>query len=278
MLHKIAVIGVLGLCLGSFAPGLAGATPAQKVGAQPSLNLNHLKKALEGGDEAQALAALDEIDSAGDGSAAALVDGLLTRGASSKLLLRAITVAGALGKEASSAALAPYVRHRTPAVRRAAAQSLLRTKGKPAVQALREALRSNDAELRSTAAEGLGTLGAKDAVPDLFAVLPKEVPEAAGAIGTLCNADDCQRFLSFLGRLPFDEMQSGFLPILLRTDSDVPDSLKLSLIGTLQRMATPKSGEVLATALATYPPGGSPKVRAALDAASHGHTITNDEP
>jgi len=108
--------------------------------------------------------------------------------------------------------------------------------------------------------------------------LPKEVPEAAGAIGTLCSGDECQKFLRFLGKLPFDVMQSGFLPILLRTGSEVPDSVKLNLIERLRRMATPKTNEVLSTALATYPAAGSPKVKTALDLALHGHSIKSDEP
>ena len=275
MVHKLALVG---LCLACLTPSLAAAAPASTPAAHASLNLNNLKKALESGDEAQAIAALDEIEQAGDRSAAPLVEALLTRGASSKLLLRAIEVAGSLGKESSSAALSPYVKHRSPEVRRAAAQSLVHTKGKVAVQALRDALRGSDPALRGTAADGLGALGAKDAVPDLFVVLPKEVPEAAGAIGTLCGGDDCKRFLSFLGKLPFDVMQSGFLPLLLRTSSDVPDALKLQLIEQLRRMATPKASEVLATALATYPAAGSPKVKAALDAAIHGHSVKSDEP
>ncbi len=275
MVHKLALVG---LCLACLTPSLAAAAPASIPAAHAGLNLNNLKKALESGDEAQALAALDEIEQAGDRSAAPLVEALLTRGASSKLLLRAIEVAGSLGKESSSAALSPYVKHRAPEVRHAAAQSLVHTKGKVAVQALRDALRGNDPALRGTAAEGLGALGAKDAVPDLFVVLPKEVPEAAGAIGTLCSGDDCKKFLGFLGRLPFEVMQSGFLPLLSRTSSDVPDGLKLQLVEQIRRMATPKAAEVLATALATYPAGGSPKVKAALDAASHGHSVKSDEP
>jgi hypothetical protein len=275
MVHKLALAG---LCVACLTPALATAAPADKPAAHASLNLNNLKKALESGDEAQALAALDEIEQAGDRSAAPLVEALLTRGASSKLLLRAIAVAGSLGKESSSAVLAPYVRHRAPDVRRAAALSLVHTKGKLAVQALRDALRGSDAALRGTAADGLGALGAKEAVPDLFVVLPKEVPEAAGAIGTLCSGDDCRKFLGFLGRLPFDVMQSGFLPLLLRTSSDVPDALKLQLIEDLRRMATQKASEVLSTALASYPAAGSPKVKTALDAAIHGHSVKSDEP
>jgi len=274
MLRKLAVIG---LCLGilALAPTLALAAPADKPKAHATLNLESSKKALESGDEARALAALDEIELSSDRRAATLVEALLGRGANSKLLLRAIGVAGALGAPSSSAALAPYVKHRAPDVRRAAAQSLARTKGSVAISALRDALRGSDPRLRSTAAEGLGVLGAKEAVPDLFVVLPKEVPEAAGAIGLLCRADECTRFVGLLGKLPFDVMESGFLPLLLRTDADAPDAARLQLIEQLRRMATSKASALLATALATYPEKGNPKIRAAIDAALHGHPVTS---
>jgi len=274
MLQKLAVIG---LCAATLASpfSVAFAAPATKPPAHATLNLDSTKKALESGDEAQVLAALDEIEKVADRRAAPLVEALLGRGANSKLLLRAIAVAGALAAPSSSSALAPYVKHRAPEVRHAAAQSLARTKGSAAISALRDALRSNDPALRGTAAEGLGALGAKEAVPDLFVVLPKEVPQAAGAIGVLCRGDECQRFVGLLGKLPFDVMESGFLPLLLRTDADAPDAAKLQLIEQLRRMATQKSGALLATALASYPTSGNPKIRAAIDAAIHGRPVAN---
>jgi len=278
MLQKLAAIGV---CVGSLLPAFAAVAhgaPADKPKAQHSSNLDSLKKSLESGDEARALAALDEIEQSADGRAAPLVEGVLSRGANAKLVLRAISVAGVLGKPSSSSALAPYVKHRSAEVRRAAAQSLARTKGPVAVQALRDALRGNDASLRGSAATGLGALGAKEAVPDLFVVLPKEVPEAAAAIGSLCSADECKKFVGLLGKLPFDVMESGFLPLLLRTGTEVPNAAKLQLIEQLRRMATKQSNTLLATALASYPEKGDSKIRSAIDAALHGHTVTSTEP
>jgi HEAT repeat protein len=276
MFEKLAVIGCW--LLASMPAVAAPAAHADKPAAHASLNLDSTKKALESGDETRTLAALDEIELSGDRKAAPLVDALLNRGATSKLLLRALGVAGALGQESSSAALAPYVKHRAPDVRRAAAQSLTRTKGPVAVQALRQALRGSDPALRGTAADGLGALGAKDAVPDLFVVLPREVPEAAGAIGTLCSNEDCKKFVALLGKLPFDVMQSGFLPLLLRSSQEVPDSLKIQLIEELRRLATVKANELLSSALASYPANGNPKVKAAMDAALRGHSVSGDEP
>ncbi len=275
MFERVVVVG---LCLMAPLPALAAPARADKPSGHASLNLDNTKKALESGDETRTLAALDEIELSGERKAAPLVDELLVRGASGKILLRAMGVAGALGQPSSSTALAPYVKHRAAEVRLAAAQSLARTKGPIAIQALRGALGSSDIALRGAAAEGLGSLGAKDAVADLFVVLPKDTPQAAGAIGTLCSADDCKKFLALLGKLPFDTMQSGFLPILLRTGPEVPDALKIQLIEQLRRLATAKANELLTTALNTFPANGNPKVKAAIDAALHGHSVSGDEP
>jgi len=275
MFVKVALIG---LCLTAATPAFGAPPKAEKPAGRATLDLAGLKKALESGDEEKTLAALDEVELSGDKKAAPLVDGLLTRGASSKILVRAMGVAGALGQEPSSAALAPYVKHRAPEVRVAAARGLARTKGPVAVKALREALHSSDAALRGAAADGLGSLTAREAVPDLFVVLPKETPEAAGAIGTLCVGDDCTKFVVLLGKLPFDVMQSGFLPLLLRTDGGVSDKLKLQLIDRLRGLATPKANDLLTSALTAFPANGNPKIKAALDRALHGHSVSGDEP
>jgi len=104
------------------------------------------------------------------------------------------------------------------------------------------------------------------------------VPEAAGAIGKLCSAEECRRFVGLLGKLPFDVMESGFLPLLLRADTAVPDAAKLQLIEQLRRMATQKASALLSTALASFPLDGNPKIKAAIDAALHGRTVTSTEP
>ena len=273
-------LGVVAMSLFAALPARSRPEALADKSAAPrsSADLAAWKKALEGSDEEQVLGALEAIERANGVLAAPYIDALLVRGASSKVLLRAIAVVGWLGKETSSTALAPYVQHRNAEVRRAAAKSLKRTKGDAAVQALRVALRSNDAALRGAAAEGLGALHAKEAVPDLFVVLPREVPEAAAAIGVLCVGAECQKFVSLLGKLPFDVMQSGFLLLLLRTGTGASDETKIELIEQLRRLATKSANDVLSSALATYPPDGSPKVKAALNAALHGHSVGGDTP
>ncbi|HEY4156546.1 MAG TPA: HEAT repeat domain-containing protein [Polyangiaceae bacterium] len=267
MLKQVGIITLL------FVSSIAAAPAAPTHG---HVDLTALKTALESGDEARTLNALGEVESSADAGAVPLVVALLARGASPKILARALGVSGALAKESSSATIAPYVMHRNAEVRRAAVHALIRTKGAPAVKALRQALRGSDPALRGVAADGLGALGVREAVPDLFVVLPRNVPEAAGAIGTLCEAGDCEKFLALLGKLPFDTMQSGFLPLLLRPTPDVPEKVKFEAIERLRLLATSAANELLQTALASYPKNGSEKVRRAIDAALHGHSVSGD--
>lgn len=236
------------------------------------LDIERLKKSLEG-DEAQALAALDELADVSAElrpRAAELVNQVLARGGSVNVLLRALEVAGVLAQPSSSRESAPYVNHRLAEVRRAAVRSLSQTGGPEAVAALRAALRGKDAPLRGLAASGLGTLKAKEAVPDLFAVLPHNVPEAAGAIGELCGQAECQRFVDLLGKIPFNVMESGLGPVILRTDSELSEDFKVSVVDRLRKLQTQEAEALIKTLLAQFPQNGSVKVKVALIAASQG--------
>jgi hypothetical protein len=291
MLHKLALTtGIWSACMALAGAGAAAPptdqpqalqapkspakkAPAGKTTKKSALDLEALQKALESGDEARSLEALERIAEAREPQAAPLIDALLVRGASTKVLLRAIEVVKELGQSASATALVPYVGHRNPELRRAAARALAHTKSPEAVVALRHALRSNDAAVRAAAARGLGTLGAREAVEDLFAVLPKDVPDAAQPIGNLCNEAQCERFIDFLGKLPFDVIESGFEPIFLRPASEVSDELKIKLVERIRRLATKSATELLERTRAVWPADGSPKVKQAIEAALKGRPV-----
>lgn len=278
-LFRISILLGLTAGFGSLTPDLARAEaapqqtkPKAKGKAKNELDSERLRKSLEG-DEAQALAALDELAAVSPDQrpqAAELVNQVLGRGGNVKILLRALEVAGGLGQPSSSRESAPYVNHRQAEVRRGAVRSLSQTGGPEAVAALRSALRGKDASLRGVAASGLATLKAKDAVPDLFAVLPHDVPEAAGAIGELCGQADCQRFVELLGKLPFDLMESGLSPVILRTDPEVGEDFKIEVVDRLRKLQTDDAATLIKTLLAQFPANGSVKVKVALIAASQG--------
>jgi hypothetical protein len=143
---------------------------------------------------------------------------------------------------------------------------------------LRKALHGNDAAARSIAARGLGELNVRAAVPELFSVLPKDVAEAARSLGMLCVGPECERLIGLLGKLSFEVMESGMLPLLLRPQADVPDDVKLKLIERLRRMATQPATQLLQAALAKFPADGSPGVKRALERALKGFSVAEEAP
>ncbi len=263
------------------APPKAGAAKPQKPAAAPApkskLDVPALQKALESGDEAQVMGALDTIaKSGGDPVGATLVEVLLSRGASVAVLSKAIETLGILAQPGSGAALAPYAQHRTPELRRAALRALIATKSPLAGDVLRKALHGSDASVRAIAARGLGTLNVRAAVPELFSVLPKDVAEAAESLGMLCVAAECEKFMGLLGKLRFEVMESGMVPLLLRPQADVSDDIKLKLIERLRRMATKPANDLIQSALTKFPPDGSPKVKQGLERALKGFSVTEE--
>jgi HEAT repeat protein len=249
------------------------ATPA-KPAAKPKLDVAALTAALESGDEQRALAALDEIEKSGEPSAAPPVEALLNRGASSVVVVRALAALGSLAQPSSGAAIVPYCQHRSPEIRRGALDALIKTESPLAGEALRRALRGSDPALRRIAARGLGQLDVREAVPELFTVLTKDVPEAARALGLLCSGAECEKFIGMLGKLRFDVMESAMVPLLLRPQADVSDELKLKLIERLRRLATRPANELLEAALARYPADGSQRVKQALERALKGFSVS----
>jgi hypothetical protein len=284
--------------------GAAWLSPAGHAQPKPSKSAaqkppDRWKQVLESGSEADKLAVLAEIGQATGAAvppAAAAVNELFARGASVAVLENALEVSGRLAQRSSSAALAPYVRHRAPSVRRAAARALAKTGGPEAVAALRGALRGSDPTLRGPAAAGLAALGAKEAVPDLFALLnhplgacgctqgddacaarcaadEKLIPEAAAAIGKLCAPADCEKLSGELGKLPFDVMQAGLEPILLRPETEVSEQQKLTLLEKLRKLQTKEASAFLQTLRARYPATGSARVKLALEDAVNNRPV-----
>lgn len=270
MTRRAAVTVCLALS-GLFAAGLAQAEKKKPPAVSANrAEIERLAQTLESGSEEEKLAALDELGKQSGPNAApaaAAVSELLRRGASASVLVRALEVTGSLAQPSSSAAVAPYTRHRVEDVRLAATRALARTGGSDATVALRALLHGDDRAARGFAASGLATLKAKEAVPDLFAVLAKDVPESAEAIGQLCAPSDCSKFAEYLGKLPFDLVQSGLSPILLRPESEVPADLKLDVLERLRKLQTEEAHKFLETVRSSYPEKGNAQVKYGLDQA-----------
>lgn len=238
-----------------------------KAKGETKIDVQKLKADLESGDADRIATALDAAAKAGDSAAAPLVEALLHRGASAEVTVKALETLGALKQSSSSPAIAPYVQHRVPVVRRAATKALGKTKGAEAIKALRAALRSGDAQVRGIAAGNLGALGAKDALGDLFTALAHNVGEAAAAIGQLCEPKDCEKFAELTGKHPFDVMSSGFDQILFRAEKEMAEEQKIRIVGRLRELGTKEAGKYLADVKGRWPETWSKRVKQAIDAA-----------
>lgn len=234
---------------------------------KPKLDVAKIKKDLVSGDKARIEAALTAIHDSGDAAAAPALEAFLKKGASADLIVKALEAAATLKQQSSSAAIAPYVKHRAEGVRRAAAKALMKTKGLEAVKAFKQGLRSSDAQVRGLSATGLGSLGAKDALDDLFNALAHNVNEAAGAIGQLCAGESCDKFAKLTGKHPFDVMASGFDQILFRSEKEMSEDQKIKIVGRCRELGTKESGKYMVDVQSRWPKEWSKKVKQAIDAA-----------
>jgi HEAT repeat protein len=250
-------------------PKKEDAKPKPTDARRPSIDVKPLVPKLESGDEAQIRSALDEVRIAGPAGAPAApaIAKALSQGLSFALAQSAIETLGEAESEAGSAVLAQYASHRDPKLRRAAVKALTRTKGAAAAAALRRSLSDPDAVVRGTAASGLGTLKAKDAVPDLFVALDHRVNEAAASLGMLCNVEQCDQLAAKLGKLPFDVVTGGLDQVLFRPTAEISDDAKIKVIGRIRELGTIEANKFLREVQKRWPQGSSPRVRQSIDQA-----------
>jgi HEAT repeat protein len=226
-------------------------------------------KRLKSGDDAQVKAALDDVRmSAKDGAAAvpAVVD-LLKQGLPPPLTLAAIETLGDTENDGASEVLSWYTHHRDPALRRAAVSAVAKTHGATAAKTLRASLSDPDPGVRGLSATALGTLKAKDAVPDLFVALDHKVSEAAASIGQLCADAQCDKLAGKLGSVPFDVVTSGLDEVLFRPAADVNDDQKVKIVGRIRELGTAEANRFLKEVQGKWPPGWSQRVKQAVDQA-----------
>lgn len=268
-LAGLASVGITLAAADSGAQKPADKKDAKKPAAAAPIDVKPIVAKLKTGEEAQIKDALDEARLAGPGGAAAApaVAEVLTRGLSLPLTQSAIETLGDLESDTGSAALALYASHRNAKVRRAAVKALTRTKGAAAPPALKRALSDSDAVVRGTAASGLGSLKAKDAVPELFVALDHRVNEAAASIGQLCVVDQCELLAAKLGKLPLDVVTGGLDQVLFRPATEINDDAKVKIIGRIREQGTIEGNKFLREVQKRWPSGQSPRVRQAIDQA-----------
>lgn len=245
--------------------GSASTPTSAGVTIGPADVLNRLRS----GNDASIKSALDDVRMSGRNGAAAVPEivELLRAGLSPTLTLAALQTVGDTESAAASEVVAWYARHRDVAVRRAAVEALSKTRGPVASKVLRAALSDSDPAVRGLAATALGDMKVREAMPELFAALDRDVPEAAASIGELCSAHECEQLAAKLGSLPFDVVTSGLDEVLLRPPAEVSDELKLSILGRIRELGTAEANHFLKGVQTKWPTKGSHRVKQAIDQA-----------
>jgi HEAT repeat protein len=251
------------------APSIATAQGKKSASTPAAALPQSTVKRLKSHDPGEVKAALDDVRMAGreGASAAPAVAELLKQGLPLPLTTAAIETLGDTESEAGSEVLGWYARHRDPGVRRAAITALARTRGAVAAKTLRAGLSDGDPGVRGLSATGLGSLKAKDAVPDLFVALGHKVAEAAASIGQLCAGAECDQLAGKLGSVPFDVVTSGLDQVLFRGAPDVDDDLKVKIVGRVREMGTAEANHFLRDVQGKWPKSGSQRVKQSIDQA-----------
>jgi len=229
------------------------------------------RKVLANGTQAlEFKSALDDMRLAGPAAAPAvpIIVEALERGLSLPLTVAAIETLADVESPEATAVVATYAAHRLATVRRVAVNALRRTGGPLAVKIMQDALNDPDAIVRSSAALGLGSLRAPEAVTDLLRALDRGVTDAAIAVGQLCAPEQCRQFVAKLGALPVDAMMSGFEPLLVRPASAVGDDVKIHAIEKIRDQGTLRANQWLSKMRSRAQDAAmSPQVIRALDQA-----------
>lgn len=192
-----------------------------------------------------------------------LVEKLLGRGANLEVTHAALRALGEIGGTTSSAALRPYVRHRLAELRLSAIEALTKTGGLEAVFTLRRALGDPELAVRRGAAKGLGLLGAKEAIDELFLSLDRGLEEAAFAIATICAPSHCEKLLTKLEGLSVEVVTKASSALLPR--ADLPDAEKLAAVALLRSLGPEANAHI--RDLASRLKYASPGLRQALEEA-----------
>ncbi|MEC7518993.1 MAG: HEAT repeat domain-containing protein [Myxococcota bacterium] len=257
-MHWKMAAGVLAVCT-----LLASASVEAQRRRRGNPELDAAVEQLGADDRDQVRAGLETLGLMGDPGAVAPISERIRRGLPPDLLDIAVDTLTILGRAEAGPILFELARHRRAGIRLKAVQGVVATRPRGAARVLVAALSDTDETVRAAAAEGLGTLGAREGIDDLFHALDRRVPNAAMAIGQLARPAEVDRFLGYLGQLPFDQVTPALSEILHR--DDLAERAKLAVVHRLTELATPEVRTFLEDYVSGLDPDDRSQVRRAAE-------------
>ncbi len=211
--------------------------------ASAQIRLNEAVRMLDAQSADEVRLAIEALGTNGTSRAVAPLSARIRRGLPAELLDLAIETLGVIAHRDAGPVLFQLVTHRREAVRLSAVNAIVACRPRGADAALTTALSDSDPRVRAAAALGLGQLGARGSIDDLFHAFERGVLESATAIGQLADGAGANRLLDHLGRVPFDGIAPGINELIARRD--VAERVKLEIVGRLAELATPEVRQYL---------------------------------
>ncbi len=226
--------------------------------AEAQMSSRDAVRALSGTDSLTAedlSAAFNALVDSPDRRAIGPISARIRRGLPPEPLQLAIAALGATERREAGELLIELTTHRRAVVRVAALQALQKVSAPGAESALRLALSDADPQVRTTGAIALGAAGSASSLDALCHALERGNMEAAGAIGKLARDEDVDRFLGYIGRVPFAPLTSGFSELLTR--SNISDASKTKVIEKVAELATDEARAFLSAMIDVLPSGNT---------------------
>ena len=235
------------------------AAPAKKAPVSAGLSLEDLSKMLASQDSDELRMAIESAASLGKANVAPLLIERVRDGLPPDLLKAAIEALLAVGDARAAELFAELGHHRRAAVRANALVALSIMHPANAEAELIKGLSDHDASVRKTAAEGLGQIGTKLALPALFRALEHDVDGAAAAIGKLAEASTVPRVTAYFGRTSFLNLAPILDAVFMRRT--IAENVRVDLAETIIKHGTTEARAYMEGLAPRLPADTPPRLR-----------------
>lgn len=236
------------------------ALAAPKKAAQGGgLSLEELSVMLSSQDSDELRMAIESASSLGKAGVAPLLMERVRDGLPSDLLKPAIESLVAVGDARAAELLAELAHHRRAQIRASALTALSIMHTPNSENELIKGLSDHDNDVRKAAAEGLGQIGTKMALPALFKALEHDVDGSASAIGRLAEASTVPRVTAYFGRTSFLNLAPILDAIFMRRT--IAENVRVDLAETIIKHGTTEARAYMEGLAPRLPADTPPRLR-----------------
>lgn len=235
------------------------AAPAKKAPASAGLSLEELSTMLASHDNDELRMAIESAASLGKAGVAPLLIERARDGLPQNLLKATVEALLAVGDPRAAELFSELAHHRRAAVRANALVALSIMHPANAEAQLIKGLSDHDPAVRKTAAEGLGQIGTKLALPALFHALEHDVDGAAAAIGKLAEASTVPRVTAYFGRTSFLNLAPILDAVFMRRT--IAENVRVDLAETIFKHGTTEARAYMEGLAPRLPADTPPRLR-----------------